>query len=144
MLRRKCLAIVAVMALVAGLSGCPKDPYRAAIQGSSDVSQAVSSAVKITTVYYSNGTINDQVKGTVAGYLGIVTDCNMGFRKSVVSIHSSGAIGKAAYLPVASTFVTCAQSTPPVVKDATIDNYLKAVKTAIDGIALAVESAKGN
>lgn len=141
--RRNAVTIVS-LALIAMLAhGCTKDPYRAAIQGSADVSQAVSSAIKITTVYYSNGTINDSAKSTVASYLNLVTDCNMAFRKSVVSIHSSGATGKAAYLPVADVFVFCAASAPPLVNDATIQNYLKAVKTAIDGIALAVQSAKG-
>lgn len=28
------------------MAGCPKDPYRAAIQGSADVSQAVSAGIK--------------------------------------------------------------------------------------------------
>jgi hypothetical protein len=139
--KRVVLSLVLVLSLLS--SGCPKDPYRAAIQGSADVSQAVSSAIKITTAYYSNGTINDGQKATVAKYLTIVTDCNMTFRKAVVEAHTAGATGASAYLPVANSFVVCAQSSAPAIGNSTVQNYLKAVETAISGIGLAVQSAKG-
>ena len=132
-----------VLGLVVLLSGCPKDPYRAAIQGSSDVSQAVSSAVKITAEYYSIGKLSDQKKIAVAGVLNTVTDCNMIFRKGVVDVHNAGLVGVSAYLPLADTFVRCAQVSPQVMGDPTAANVLKAVDAAIKGVSLAVASAKG-
>src|SRR6266478_2356753 len=132
-----------LLLLLLFLSGCPKDAYRASVQGSADVSQAVSSAIKITTAYYANGTINDGAKATVAKYLTIVTDCNMTFRKAVVDTHNAGQIGAGAFLPIANSFVTCAQGSAPVIGNVAVQNYLKAVETAINGIALAVQSAKG-
>jgi len=133
--------LVALAALF--LSGCPKDPYRTAIQGSSDVSQAVSSAVKITASYYSTGKLNDQKKAAVAGELNTVTDCNMTFRKAVVDVHNSGQVGIAAYLSVADSFVHCAQISPQVMGDPTAANILKSVDAAINGVSLAVANAKG-
>lgn len=136
--------LVAVTILLAvSLSGCPKDPYRVAIQGSSDVSQAVSSAVKITASYYSAGTIDDVKKAQVAGVLNIVTDCNMSFRKSVVATHNAGQTGVAAFLPIADSFVHCAQVSPQVMADPAASNILKAVDTAVNGVAVAVSNAKG-
>src|ERR1700752_2968402 len=79
-------------------SGCPKNPYDAAIKGSSDVAQAVSSAIKIKASYYAAGTFNDAQKATAARYLGIVTDCNMSFRKSVTDVHNAGQTGVQAFL----------------------------------------------
>jgi len=107
------------------------------------VSQAVSSAIKITTAYYANGTINDSAKATVASYLTIVTDCNMTFRRAAVNVHNSGAAGATAFLPIANSFVSCAQNSAPVIGNIVVQNYLKAVETAINGIGLAVQSAKG-
>jgi len=132
-----CLGVSAVF-----LSGCPKDPYRAAIAGSDDVSQAVHSAIAITASYYSNGTFNDAQKATAAKYYTIVTDCNMTFRKSVTGVHNSGQTGAAAFLPIADGFVVCVRNSAPVVADPKVANVLKAVDTAIEGISLAVASAK--
>jgi hypothetical protein len=143
--QRRIPAIVLVIAIAVSLSafGCPKDPYRAAIQGSSDVSQAVSSAVKITASYYTAGTINDAKKAQVAGVLNLVTDCNMTFRKAVTDVHNTGQTGVIAFLPVADSFVHCAQVSPQVMADPTAANILKAVDTAINGVAVAVANAKG-
>lgn len=133
--------VVILMAL--SLAGCPKDPYRAAIQGSSDVSQAVSSAIKITASYYSAGTFNDGQKATAARYLTVVTDCNMTFRKAVVDVHVAGQTGAQAFLPIADSFVVCVQNSAPVSTDPKVTNVLKAVDSAIKGINVAVASAKG-
>jgi len=142
MKRRLSLSIATVL-LAVGLAGCPKDPYRASIQGSSDVSQAVSSAVKITASYYSAGTINDAKKAQVAGVLDTVTNCNMTFRKAAVDAHNAGQSGVSAFLPIADSFVHCAQIAPQVKADPTAANILKAVDTAINGVEVAVASAKG-
>ncbi len=134
-------ALVLAVALVLG--GCPKDPYRASIQGSSDVGQAVSSAVKITASYYAAGTINDAKKSQVANVLGTVTDCNMTFRKAAVDAHNAGLTGVESFLPVADSFVRCAQMSPQVMADPAAANILKAVDTAVNGVRVAVADAKG-
>lgn len=140
---RKSWILSVLVAVVLLNSGCPKDPYRAAIAGSSDVSQAVSSAIKITASYYSAGTFNDAQKATAARYFTIVTDCNMTFRKSVTDVHNSGQTGAAAFLPIAEGFVSCVKNSAPVVNDPKVSNVLKAVDTAINGISLAISNAKG-
>jgi len=111
-------------------------------------SQAVSSAIKITTVYYSNGTINDSAKATVCPATSNLGNGLQHGRSAnqLVSIHSSGATRKkAAYLPGWPTFsYRVAASAPPLINDATIQKLSQSgLKTAIDGIALAVQSAKG-
>ncbi|SRR5260370_14416835 len=139
-MRRFFTLIVAVLLL----SGCPiNDPYRAAIRGSSDVSQAVSSAIKITASYYNSGTFNDGQKATAARYFTIVTDCNTSFRNSVVTVHHSGQSGVQAFLPIADAFVTCVRNSAPVSADPKVSSVFKAVDTAINSISLAIASAKG-
>src|SRR6266851_3412397 len=138
MKRRFALAgLVLVLTLASMGVGCPKDPYRASIQGSADVSQAVSSAIKITASYYSTGKLSDQKKATVAGVLNTVTDCNMTFRKAVVDTHNAGVVGTEAYLAIADSFVRCAEVSPQVLADPNAANILKAVDTAIRGVSLA-------
>lgn len=136
------IALVLILSLA--LTGCVKDPYRAAIQGSSDVSQAVSSAIKITASYYSTGTFNDQQKAAAAMYFNIVTVCNMTFRKAVVDVHNAGQTGVQAFLPIADSFVNCVRTQTPVANtDPKVANVLKAVDTAISGVEAAVSAAKG-
>jgi hypothetical protein len=138
-----------VLALILGMLltqafGCPKDPYRASIQGSSDVSQAVGSAINITASYYNAGTINDAKKSQVGTVLDTVTTCNMTFRKAATDAHNAGLTGVSAFLPIADSFVHCAQISPQVKADQTAFNILKAVDTAINGVEVSVASAKGN
>lgn len=140
---KKCSLVLAVLICAVAMAGCPKDPYRAAIQGSADVSQAVSSAVKITASYYSAGTINDAKKAQVASYLNLVTDCNLTFRKGITNVHNAGQTGVSAFLPVADGFVQCVAVQASVASDPKLSNILKAVDTAINGVSLAVASAKG-
>jgi hypothetical protein len=135
--------ILVLVLLVLLLVGCTTDPYRAAIQGSSDVSQAVSSAIKITASYYSAGTFNDAQKATAAKYFTIVTDCNIAFRKSVVSVHNEGHTGMSAFLPIADSFVSCVKNSAPVSADAKVASVFKAIDSAINGVSLAIASAKG-
>lgn len=141
--RQRIYRALAVLLVVFSMSGCPKDPYRASIQGSSDVSQAVSSAVKITANYYTAGTINDAKKAQVAAVLDTVTNCNVIFRKAVIDTHNAGQVGVSAFLPIADSFVHCAQISPQMKADATASNILKAVDTAINGVEVMVANAKG-
>jgi len=143
MVQRRRLQALALLPLLLLLSGCPKDPYTASLKGSADVSNAVHSAIQITASYYSTGKLNDQKKAQVAGVLNIVTDCNMTFRKAVVDAHNAGLTGVESFLPIANGFVSCAQAAPQVVNDPNAENILKAVQTAINGVSLAVSSAKG-
>jgi hypothetical protein len=123
--------------------GCPKDPYRASLQGSDDVSSAVHSAVKISATYYQAGTISDSQKATVANFLVTVTNCNMKFRGAAVTAHNAGQVGVSAFLPIADSFVQCAEADRSVMSDLKIYNILKAVDAGINGVSLAVASAKG-
>lgn len=134
--------VVLVLLLAVFVAGCPKDPYRAAIQGSSDVSQAVSSAIKITSSYYSTGVFGDAQKATAAKYFTVVTNCNMSFRKTVTDVHNSGQTGVSAFLPIADSFVNCVKSSAPVSSDPKVENVLKTVDTAINGISLAISAAR--
>lgn len=137
------VSAVAVLFSVLLLSGCPKDPYRAAVSGSDDVAQGVGSAIKITAAYYSTGTFNDAQKAKAAQYLTVVTDCNITFRKAVVDVHNAGQVGVSAFLPIADGFVTCVNNSAPLSGDPAVQNALKAVDSAIRGISLAIASAKG-
>ncbi len=121
--------------------GCPKDPYRAAIKGSDDVSNGVHSAVVAIGKLYSQGVADDNYKAGASFYLNVITDCNMGFRKSVVDAHKSGAIGAQSYLPLADAFVSCGRRVVPPKGPG--QNYLQAVDTSINAIELAVASSKG-
>lgn len=141
--RLQMVLFLAVLVLSLSGFGCPKDPYRASIQGSADVSTAVSSAIKITASYYTAGTINDTKKAQIASVLDTVTTCNMTFRKAVTDAHNAGLTGVGAFLPIADSFVHCAQISPQVKNDLTAANILKAVDTAINGVEVAVASAKG-
>lgn len=143
MMHKRHISVILVLMAALWLSGCPKDPYRAAIQGSADVSQAVSSAINITASYYTAGTINDAKKAQVAAVLDTVTSCNMTFRKAVTDLHNAGQTGVSAFLPVADSFVHCAQLSPQVKADPTAANILKAVDSAINGVEVAVANAKG-
>lgn len=142
MVRKRKLMLLLLLPLLLLLSGCPKDPYRASIQGSKDVADGVAAAIKITASYYSAGTIDDAKKSQVANFLSVVTDCNIKFRVAVTAVHNSGAVGVQAFLPVADSFVTCAEAQRSVMSDPKIYNILKAVDTAINGVSLAVASAK--
>ena len=140
---RKRLLVLLLLPLLLLLSGCPKDPYTASLKGSADVSDAVHAAIKISVSYYSTGKLNDARKNQIASVLNTVTDCNMTFRKAVVDAHNAGLTGASSFLPIADSFVHCAEMTPQVKADATVFNILKSVDTAINGVSLAVASAKG-
>jgi hypothetical protein len=145
--RRLSLSIVTIL-LAVGLAGCPKDPYRAALAGSDDVASAVHSAITITTSYYGTGKLNDAEKATIAGYLNSVTDANMKFRHGVEAAHTSGATGNAAYLNLAQDFINAVPTDPTAFRYFSADSQQKfatvlgAVKTAINGISLALQRAK--
>jgi hypothetical protein len=132
-----------VFALCLAVVGCTTDPYTAAIKGSADVSQAVSSAVKITASYYTSGKLSDAKKSQIGSVLNVVTDCNTTFRKAVVDAHKAGQTGVTAFFPIANSFVVCAQMTPQIKSDPEAMNILKAVDTAVNGVSLAVSNAKG-
>jgi len=137
------LQYLLLLPLLLLLSGCPKDPYRAAIQGSDDVANGVSSGIKITAKYYSVGTFSDSQKVFAATYLTVVTDCNITFRKNVTDVHNSGQVGIAAFLPIADGFVNCVNNSAPLSRDPKVQDALKMVDSAIRSISLAISSAKG-
>jgi len=145
----KAVIVTMIVLIALAFAGCPKDPYRASIQGSYDVAESVHSATVIATSYYANGLVNDQERDTLANVLKVVTNANMVFRKCAVDAHTLNSKGLA--------FVACADVFTSQVstlnlasigfKDpkaqAAISKYILAVKAAIDGIGLAIQSAKG-
>lgn len=122
------------------ITGCPKDPYTAALKGSDDVAAGVHQSIVTIGKLYSQGVADDAYKAAAGHYLGIVTDCNMSFRKSVVDVHNAGQVGVAAFLPIADSFVSCTQKALP---PGGPSSALKAVDSAINGVKLAIASAKG-
>lgn len=147
---RKIGILFAVMAMaVASMGfGCPKDPYRASLAGSDDVASAVHAAINITTAYYSTNKLNDAEKAQIATYLNNVTDANMKFRHGVVTAHASGVTGPAAYLALAQDFINAVPTDPTAFRYQSAEaqqefsTVLGAVKTALNGISLAVQQAK--
>ena len=149
-MKRKRLIILGIllgMALV--LSGCPKNPYDAAIKGSDDVAQAVSKAIPFIAQYYSAGKLTDQEKSTAASYLMTVTILNQTFRKNVNAAHAAGATGPAAYAAIAQAFVDAVPTDPRAFHYNSVDAQTKfnevlgAVKTVLDGIVLVIQRSKG-
>lgn len=149
MARRRMTAVL-VLPLFLLLMGCPKDPYRAALQGSDNVAAAVHTAIAVTTDYYGNGLVSDSEKATVANVLQVITVGNMTFRHCVVAAHNANAAGQAPYLACADAFASQVATTDPSLlgfknpkAQEELRSYLQAVKTAINGISLAIQSAKG-
>lgn len=141
-IRSRLFAIIIVIASFS-ITGCPKDPYRASIQGSDDVANGVSTGIKVTAKYYSQGTFSDSQKAFAARYLTVVTDCNITFRKSVTDVHNSGQVGIAAFLPIADGFVNCVNNSAPLATEPKVQDALKIVDSAIRSISLAISNAKG-
>lgn len=143
------ILMVLLLAYASMGAGCPKDPYRAALAGSDDVSQAVASGVKIATKYYSLGKFTDQQKAVAAQILTNVTEGNMKFRHGAVDLHNAGVVGKAQYVGLAQAFINS------IPEDAAQLHYFSGdsqklyyevmgpLRTAVNGIALAIQNAKG-
>jgi hypothetical protein len=142
-------AVALALGLAVALSGCPKDPYRAAIQGSDDVAQAVSAAIPFIAQYYSAGKLNDQEKAQAAGYLQSVTQANQTFRHAVVAAHTSGVKGNASYVALAQAFVNSVPTDPRAFNYKSTDaqkqfnTVLGAVKAALDAVVVVIQSGKG-
>src|ERR1700747_2027513 len=141
------LAILSVV-LALALTGCPKNPYDAAIKGSDDVAQAVSAAIPFIAQYYSAGKLTDQEKANAASYLTTVTTSNQTFRKNVNAAHAAGATGSTAYVAIAQAFVNSVPTDPRAFQyksgdaQTKFNEVLGAVKDALDGILLLIQSGK--
>lgn len=139
------LGVVLVFALA--LSGCPK-PYDAAIKGSDDVAQAVSQAIPFIAQYYSAGKLTDAEKAQTAEYLTAATNGNMTFRHAVIDLHKKGVTGAAEYVALAQAFVISIPTDPRTFQYKSKEaqdqfrNVLGAVKAALDGIILVIQSGK--
>jgi hypothetical protein len=148
--RRKFAQVSFVVALALWLSafGCPKDPYRASIKASDDVSQAVSKAIPFIGEYYTAGKLTDEEKANAAGYLTLVTTGNQTFRKNVNAAHAAGATGPAAYVAIAQAFVNSVPTDPLAFRYKSVDaqnkfkEVLGAVKSILDGIVLVIQNSK--
>jgi hypothetical protein len=156
MVRRQRMVAVALLLLLAPLvlltSGCPKDPYTAAMAASLDISNGVNDGLTVITQLQQDKLITQAEMAKVATYLGNLTTLNGKFRTTVKSIHSANASSiKAAYIPAAEAFVTAASDPATLAAlhvvnpaaEAKIQAVLTAINTALNGIQLAINSAKG-
>lgn len=149
--RRAVSTIVLALGLAVFLAGCPKDPYTASMAASLDVSNGVSDGIQVLGTLKTDNLMTADEVASYAGYLGSLTTLNGTFRASVKQIHASGQTGKAAYISAASTFITNANnpqllaalhvSNPQA--QAKVQTFMTAIKTALDGIQTAINSAKG-
>lgn len=156
MVRRQRMVAVALLLLLAPLvlltSGCPKDPYTAAMAASLDISNGVNDGLTVITQLQQDKLLTQTEVSSIANYLSILTTLNGQFRTTVKSIHSANASStKAAYIPAAQAFVTAA-SNPQVlsaihvvnpIAQAKVQAFMTAINTALNGIQLAINSAKG-
>jgi hypothetical protein len=146
--RRQVIQVLLLLPLLLLSSGCPKDPYTAAIKASDDVANAVHAAITVATDYYGTGKLSDGEKAQVANYLNLVTDSNMKFRHDVVAAHTQGATVPAIYLQFAQAFVNSVPTDPLAFQYKSVDaqdkfkSVLGAVKTAINAISLMISGAK--
>lgn len=149
-MRKRRLVIVPLIALCLLAIGCPKSAYRACLAASDDVASSVSAAIHITGTYYTDNLVNEDEKKTVGNYLTIVTEANMAFRRCAVAAHNAGSVGNNPYIDCAQAFEASASVADPASfgfknpkAQAELSVYLKAVQTAINGIGLAIQNAKG-
>lgn len=139
-------AVLVVLALV--VSGCPKDPYRASLSGSAKVADAIHEATTAAKDYYGQGKLTDGEKKAIGEYLDAVNTANEKFKKSVDATHAAGTVGAQAYLDAAQAFVDAVPTDPLAFHYKSADSQAKfntvlgAVKTALNGISLAIQSAK--
>lgn len=153
MRRYKVLLIAPLLlALVLAVSGCPKDPYTASMAASLDVSNGVNDGITVITQLEQDKLITPQEGASVAVYLGNMTVLNGKFRVAVKSIHAANPTAtKAQYIPAAQAFVQAANDPTFLsaihIKDpiaqAKVQTFLTAINTALNGIQLAINSAKG-
>jgi hypothetical protein len=143
MVRHRRLAL-ALLPLVLLLSGCPKDPYTAAMAGSKDVSDAISAAIPVVHQLEVDKLITSAQQSDVLGYLTKVTEANQTFRTTVKQVHTTNAgNGPAQYLNAADVFVNAVKNQTVVNVPAKLQPYLTAIDTAIKGIEIAISNAKG-
>ena len=147
------LGAISVLMLVAvSLAGCSKDPYTAAMQASLNISNGVNDGITAITQLVQDKLITPQETAAIAGYLGNLTVLNGKFRTSCKSVHAANpASPKAAYIPLAEAFVTAAND-PTFLNAVHVVNptaqekvqaVLTGINTALNGIQLAINAAKG-
>jgi len=128
------------------LAGCPKDPYRAAIQGSDTVAQSVKSAIDIAVDVHAAGLISDNEFGSTLHIVDYFNTVNAEFLSAVKQIHASGETGPAKYLETAAIMVDKAQRLSsggfPGISNDKVRTALLTIKTAIDGVALSIQKAR--
>lgn len=145
----KSLKLAGLLLSLVMMTACPKDPYNAALKGSADVADSVHSAIAIESDLYKQSVIDKPEKDIAAGYLRLVTDGNTAFRGCVVTAHAAASKPEN-YLACANVFVEAVGKEDPAAfhfknaqAQAKLQTYLQAVKTAINGISLAIQNAKG-
>jgi hypothetical protein len=144
--------ILLMAGVVVALSGCPKDPYTASMAASLDVSNGVNDGITVIGQLETDSLITRAEGAKIAGYLGNLTVLNGKFRTTVRSIHTANPVAtKAAYIPAAQAFVSAANDPTLLaalhvvnpVAEQRVQAFLTAINTALNGIQLAINQAKG-
>ena len=152
MRNRKRAMGLAVVFVAMCLAACSQDPYTAAMKASLDVSNGVNDGITVITQLEQDKLITQQETASIAKYLGNLTVLNGKFRTEVKAVHTANpASTKAAYIPLAEAFVAGANdpaflSAVHVVNPAAqakVQAFLTAISTALNGIQLAINAAKG-
>lgn len=152
MRKRKVAIGLTLVLFLAMAQACTKDPYTAAMQASLDVSNGVNDGITVVTQLEQDKLITQQETAAIAKYLGNLTVLNGKFRTEAKAVHTANpASAKAAYIPLAEAFVTSANdptflSAVHVVNPAAqakVQAFLTAINTALNGIQLAINAAKG-
>jgi hypothetical protein len=152
-LNRKCkILFVLLLALV--VVGCKDDAYTAAAKSTKGISDSVRTGIDtVQTLYASTSDIHiDRAERDAALHvLDNLTDLNSQFRGQIRTLHSNPATTKAQYLQVASGFVASSQAllqsgalhvkSPSA--QAKLDTIFTAIQTGLNGLAVAIQSAKG-
>lgn len=154
MYRHKLAAVIILVLLPLLVAGCKDDAYTAAAKSTKAISDSTKTGIDtVETLYTSQSDIRIDrgERDAVLGVLNNVTDLNIQFRTQVKTLHANPATSKAQYLQVASGFVSSAQallnSGALHVKNpsaqAKLTSVFQAIQTALNGISIAIQNAKG-
>ena len=140
-------ALVSLCVLAFFVAGC-KDAYHEGLSASAKIADTVHEAVQVETDYYNQGLLTDAEKARDVDFLINVTNANQKFKDNITLLHKSGVTGIDAYVQAAQALVNAVPTDPLAFQYKSADaqakfkKVLSAVKTALAGVELAIQSAK--
>lgn len=149
------LGLVAILISVAiTAQGCQDDTYTACAKATKDISDTVKTGIDVVQTLYTSTSdihIDKAERDGALGVLSNLTDLNIEFRSQVKTLHANPTAIKADYLRMASSFVSSAQgllaSGALHVKNekaqTRLNTVFETIKTALNGVTLAIQNAKG-